>query len=166
MIVVAIIGILAAIAVPNFIQAQVRAKLAKSYEHLRIMEQGMNLYLLDNNNALPLHCDCERQNWWLTTPINYMQRPEDPFQVGVPNIDRWPAFGFFHYHKFGAARNFLRDLLGSGYEQTREWQQAAGGGWVFYGIGPDIDWGGKGYDVTNGLFSPGDLYRIGGGIPN
>lgn len=163
LIVVAIIGILAAIAVPNFINAQIRAKLAMAQEHLRAMEVGIAAYRIDNN-ALPLHCDCAWQNRWLTSPISYMgSRPLDPFQSGMTEADQWPGYGFFHYHYFGQARIFLRDLLGSGYERTAEWQKAAGGGWVFYGIGPDQSWGHPAYDVSNGLFSRGDLYRIGGG---
>ena len=163
LIVVAIIGILAAIAVPNFFNAQIRAKLAMAQEHLRAMEVSIAAYRLDTN-ALPLHCDCERQNWWLTTPIAYMStRPLDPFQSSMEVADQWPGFGFFHYHNFGQARIFLRDLLGAGFERTPEWQKAAGGGWVFYGIGPDQKWGHPAYDVSNGLFSRGDLYRIGGG---
>jgi hypothetical protein len=122
------------------------------------------MYKLDNS-SMPLHCDCPSQNSWITTPIAYIStRPIDPFQAGMIRDRQWPGLGFFHYHQFNEARVFLRDLLGNGYERTEEWKRGAGGGFVFYGMGPDKSWGHPGYDVSNGLLSRGDLYRIGGGF--
>ncbi|MFH1739595.1 MAG: prepilin-type N-terminal cleavage/methylation domain-containing protein [bacterium] len=162
LIVVAIIGILAAIAVPNFLNAQVRAKVAMTKEHLRIMEFGITTYRIDQG-TLPLHSDAAHQNWWLTTPTTYAaSRPTDPFQTEEQQTSFF-AFGFLHFHKFGDARSFLRELLGTGFEKTPEFQKAAGGGWVVYGIGPDQSWGGFGYDASNGTRSRGDMYQIGGG---
>ncbi len=162
LIVVAIIGILAAIAVPNFLNAQVRAKLAMTREHLRVMEVGIASYRIDNGK-LPIHTDTPRQNWWLTTPIAYTAtRPTDPFQT-EEQLRTFFAYGFLHFHKFQEGRSFLRELLGTGYERTPEYQKAAGGGWVVYGVGPDQNWGGFGYDISNGLRSRGDMYQIGGG---
>lgn len=50
LIVVAIIAILAAIAVPNFLEAQTRSKVSRSHADLRTISLGMELYRLDNNN--------------------------------------------------------------------------------------------------------------------
>lgn len=50
LIVVAIIAILAAIAVPNFLEAQTRSKVSRSAADLRTVSLGMELYRLDNNN--------------------------------------------------------------------------------------------------------------------
>lgn len=49
LIVVAIIGILAAIAIPNFLQAQIRAKVATAQADLRTLAQAMEQYRIDNN---------------------------------------------------------------------------------------------------------------------
>ncbi len=49
LIVVAIIGILAAIAVPNFLEAQVRAKVARSQADMRTIATGLESYYVDNN---------------------------------------------------------------------------------------------------------------------
>ena len=49
LIVVAIIGILAAIAVPNFLNAQVRAKIARVHSELRSLSTAIDSYQLDNN---------------------------------------------------------------------------------------------------------------------
>ncbi len=58
LIVVAIIGILAAIAVPNFLNAQVRAKAARTFSDLRMLDEqskirhmDTNLWLIDGNDA-------------------------------------------------------------------------------------------------------------------
>jgi general secretion pathway protein G len=47
LIVVAIIGILAAIAVPNFLNAQIRAKLARNYADLRTLYTGVEQLRID-----------------------------------------------------------------------------------------------------------------------
>ena len=49
LIVVAIIGILAAIAVPNFLEAQVRAKVARVQSEFRNMATAIETYHIDNN---------------------------------------------------------------------------------------------------------------------
>ena len=48
LIVVAIIGILAAIAIPNFLDAQTRAKVAKATTNLRNISNALEMYHVDN----------------------------------------------------------------------------------------------------------------------
>jgi len=50
LIVIAIIAILAAIAVPNFLEAQVRAKVARVRADQRSLATGLEAYYVDNNN--------------------------------------------------------------------------------------------------------------------
>lgn len=50
LIVVAIIAILAAIAVPNFLEAQVRAKVARVKNDLRALNTGIETYRVDHND--------------------------------------------------------------------------------------------------------------------
>ncbi len=106
LIVVAIIGILAAIAIPNFLQAQVRAKVAKAQQDMRAIDLGVNVFYVDHNVA-PMACDSAPTSdppppyypipgipsgscgyvvsdrfIQLTTPIDYMTshyQNEDPF---------------------------------------------------------------------------------------
>ncbi len=54
LIVVAIIGILAAIAVPNFLNAQVRAKLAHTYGQLKTVQTAIGAYSVDNAGWAPI----------------------------------------------------------------------------------------------------------------
>jgi len=92
LIVVAIIGILAAIAIPNFLQAQVRAKVARTQADMRTIDLGLRQYQVDNNAfvpgnpystatanpSFPFPPVLER----LTTPADYLSSItfEDPFK--------------------------------------------------------------------------------------
>jgi len=107
LIVVAIIAILAAIAVPNFIEAQVRAKVSRMHADMRSLSVAIESYVVDNND-IPLTTQQNAHNTWtysqcpmdfrqvpgttvanpparrLTTPIAYMSSyPVQPFQPGV-----------------------------------------------------------------------------------
>lgn len=100
LIVVAIIAILAAIAVPNFLEAQTRAKVSRVQSDLRTITTALEAYRVGNNayppndgffNVLPIE---------LSTPVAYLSQTTftDPF------VDREndPSFGelarFYTYH--------------------------------------------------------------------
>ncbi|MGI6455410.1 MAG: prepilin-type N-terminal cleavage/methylation domain-containing protein [bacterium] len=55
LIVVAIIGILAAIAVPNFLNAQVRAKVARAESEMRSLQNALESFFIDNNSYPPMN---------------------------------------------------------------------------------------------------------------
>ncbi len=57
LIVVAIIGILAAIAVPNFLNAQVRAKVARAESEIRSLKNALESFFIDNNQYPPMNSD-------------------------------------------------------------------------------------------------------------
>jgi len=83
LIVVAIIAILAAIAVPNFLEAQVRSKVARVRADMRSIATALEIYCVDNN-IYPCRPTCEADcGCWrgaLTTPIAYISAGfEDPF---------------------------------------------------------------------------------------
>ena len=93
LIVVAIIGILAAIAVPNFINAQTKAKLSRVYGDLKSLSSALEMYRLDNN-VYPGSAFWTGTKWWekhtyryhvLTTLVAYVTSiPIDPFQTANP----------------------------------------------------------------------------------
>jgi len=82
LIVVAIIAILAAIAVPNFLEAQMRAKISRVKADQRSIATALEAYAVDNTNKYPnmhtvLSGAWEYVGWGyaqrkLTTPIAYM----------------------------------------------------------------------------------------------
>jgi len=98
LIVVAIIAILAAIAVPNFLEAQTRAKVSRVKNDLRTQATALEAYYVDNNAyTRDSDSDLDRETAWdavpyyrkangvtqLTTPIAYMTSiPSDPFSAG------------------------------------------------------------------------------------
>ncbi|HPO07327.1 MAG TPA: prepilin-type N-terminal cleavage/methylation domain-containing protein, partial [bacterium] len=71
LIVVAIIGILAAIAVPNFMNAQIRARVTAQISDIRNLTDAFTRYKLDNP-GIPSHVDGLRERRPLTTPISYI----------------------------------------------------------------------------------------------
>src|SRR5689334_11783624 len=76
LIVVAIIAILAAIAIPNFLAAQVRAKVARVKEEFHTLVTGLESYRTDNN-AYPEDYRDSADFWavglvQLTTPVSYV----------------------------------------------------------------------------------------------
>ncbi|MBI1391008.1 MAG: prepilin-type N-terminal cleavage/methylation domain-containing protein [bacterium] len=86
LIVVAIIGILAAIAVPNFLNAQLRAKVARCKSDLKAISMGMEQYFLDRNDYPPSH-----RIWMITTPIAYLSSiPRDSFPASWLNNSGQP----------------------------------------------------------------------------
>lgn len=100
LIVVAIIAILAAIAVPNFLEAQTRAKVSRAQSDMRALATGLESYRIDNNvypsgNAFGLGVyfpgasggvgpEAGRVLERLSTPIAYMSAAliTDPFRPG------------------------------------------------------------------------------------
>jgi len=106
LIVVAIIAILAAIAVPNFLEAQVRAKVSRAKTDMRTIAVAEEAYRVDWNTYT--HSNGAPDNPWdssgqwaglaqLTTPVAYMTSiPLTPFGLarvwGVPAQKRWNVF--------------------------------------------------------------------------
>jgi prepilin-type N-terminal cleavage/methylation domain-containing protein len=94
LIVVAIIAILAAIAVPNFLEAQVRSKVARVKADMRTCATAIEAYSVDynrppigynegNQNNRNLWLTIDRRQAWnvITTPVAYLTSiPRDPFK--------------------------------------------------------------------------------------
>lgn len=125
LIVVAIIAILAAIAVPNFLEAQVRSKVSRAKADMRSLSTAIETYMVDNNkyfhdavmllgNGAKRQTIARRTNAQqhlfngLTTPLAYMNSdPSDPFAdyTGTP-------FGYYNFQEKG---------------------------WILWSFGPDLD---------------------------
>ncbi len=90
LIVVAIIAILAAIAVPNFLEAQTRSKISRVQADMRSLATGIQSYLVDWNGKIctvrvnPLTREYVMS--CITTPVSYMTAiPKDPFNKEASN---------------------------------------------------------------------------------
>ena len=163
LIVVAIIGILAAIAIPNFLEAQTRSKVAKSKAEMRTLALALESYHVDRDGYPPDSRDMGPDNgsvdftfWFefsLSTPISYISAyPGDVF---------WSE-GRDEFYQYGSTRS----------------------GWILASCGPDQDSPDRGdikerwdytdpfdgtaraylallaYDPSNGSVSSGDVYRV------
>jgi prepilin-type N-terminal cleavage/methylation domain-containing protein len=164
LIVVAIIAILAAIAVPNFLEAQMRSRVARVNADMRSMVTAIEAYRVDTNKYPP-HRDLPSDLQVLTTPVAYITSlPEDPFWPYTPGPTAWASGRSFtwqdlpdiYYHMWATwgGDDNLRRLV----EQGRLY--------LLNSYGPDMDddspWDLTAvYDATNGTKSNGDIHRIG-----
>lgn len=173
LIVVAIIGILAAIAVPNFLNAQVRAKIARVQSDQNAYATAMDMYQMDNNNHFPLGDEI----WRITTPVAYIAGLNpDPFAPAIPGrfnfIHTYDPFYFITTQPDPDVLNtsLLADFnIYTGYSNhwTGGQDDMTFAGTVRYqvrSIGPNrYNEYGMRYDATNGLVSNGDINRFGPG---
>jgi prepilin-type N-terminal cleavage/methylation domain-containing protein len=164
LIVIAIILILIAIALPNFLDAQARAKVTQTEADMRTMEYAIEAYALDWKEYIG-----NFQLAKLTTPIAYItSMPEDPFGPIDSNDNGYSqvlaAYGapikrFYVYH-------------GPPTFDSHPLMQQIGVRWVLTGLGPDKGWFDSPngapkyprYNPTNGARSRGNLEKVGPGF--
>ncbi len=177
LIVVAIIGILAAIAVPNFINAQMRATVTRTYADMKALYSAMEMYRLDNNSYVP---DYDSQKVpgvsiqgnevltyaKLTSPVAYMNSiPIDPFFGSSSLRGLHPK----------AAPYFQYAGPWGGMEEPREAWRPSRTIYTMTSLGPDKEdqqaWSyphDRAYLVTysasNGVHSQGDIYMSNNGL--
>lgn len=171
LIVVAIIGILAAIAVPNFLNAQLRAKITRVKADFRTIDTAMKSYQVDNNVFPPDPggpCVDVIAYARLTTPISYVNNV-DMFYDYFTNESATGAIGAacaWNYYDYGMVPYITE----------------SGVGYVVISFGPDRDldmgWNTPSmialrennatflFDPSNGLSSSGDLILTALGIHN
>ncbi|HMX62811.1 MAG TPA: prepilin-type N-terminal cleavage/methylation domain-containing protein [Candidatus Sumerlaeota bacterium] len=165
LIVVAIIAILAAIAVPNFLEAQTRAKVARARADMRSAAVAIESYFVDFNKY-PFdgyeRLNTARFNYWflpdmISTPLAYMttNKVVDPFRKDKPGAGR-------HYQFDDVRFISVESTFGTIYDR---WQSAAyagpsihlnanrleWGGWVMTSVGPDKYYGPP---SSAGVFAP------------
>lgn len=166
LIVVAIIGILAAIALPNFQNAQTRTRVAAVTAEFETLAKSLVAYHVDRNAYPPMvdrggSYKHYRVTSFLSTPIAYLSSmPTDPFQqredpfglISDPDVARR-----YRYHNidFLLATNDQRDMPVD--RNDRE----VFGAWRVHSVGPDREYQvNLVYGASNGVRSAGDLYRV------
>jgi type II secretion system protein G len=171
LIVVAIIAILAAIAVPNFLEAQVRSKISRTKSDLRSLATAWEAYRLDNNmyppdydsGAFGVSPDSEYLTYAaVTTPVAYMTSvPLDIFiDRKSKEILHKPVNYYQYYAPDGkvivdaeyarAGLLWIMTTMGPDFADQELWAYVAGT--------PDIV-ANLTYDASNGTKSLGDLGR-------
>ncbi|MFH1744380.1 MAG: prepilin-type N-terminal cleavage/methylation domain-containing protein [bacterium] len=179
LIVVAIIGILAAIAVPNFMNARIRANIARVHSDQRNFANAIDLYRMDNNDYPWIDTNPHRsigiEGRWipLTTPVAYMPSwPYDPFgdhgkakfSDACPNYLTYDMWVCAPTPPERAGTWWALQMVAQGLHIDENRLVYA-----FTSQGPDqlvwlCDGGGSMiYDASNGLTSIGDIIRAGPG---
>ncbi len=164
LIVVAIIGILAAIAVPNFLNAQTRAKIARVVGDMKSIGNALDQYKLDLAHYPPGVGIPPPKYFRLTTPVSYLAScPKDIFAEHFEEM--WHTLGWFHYVcREDNAAWFASDWSSSNSHMMEQAninapiQPPGGLMWHVRSVGPDkILNHGYPFDMTNGLTSIGDI---------
>jgi prepilin-type N-terminal cleavage/methylation domain-containing protein len=191
LIVVAIIAILAAIAVPNFLEAQTRSRVSRVYADCQTLATAIESYYVDYNNYPPGYQTATRYGFQvLTSPTAYITNSYllDPFRS--PGF--LPSKSSYTYELMNANNKVIENgsspydvnPANPGNEPTK------GIWWWIASRGPNQTFGFRSseseydllkrfyeanifpqglidtvYDSTNGTISSGNIYRSGGGVP-
>jgi prepilin-type N-terminal cleavage/methylation domain-containing protein len=187
LIVVAIIAILAAIAVPNFLEAQCRSKISRTKADMRSINLGLSAYRIDNNaypNYDMLYYNKPRgyttAGWlqvvgssgldrygyigrYLTTPISYISTiPMDTFNTAMMlTSGGWVSAG----NQCSVVWSSYPPIGTDFHSWTRVWSNVPTGNimWLMECAGPSLMWWSNPdfnswfYDPTNGTTSRGEI---------
>lgn len=173
LIVVAIIAILAAIAVPNFLESQTRAKVARVKSDIRVMVTGLEAYRVDYNKYPPSATPAEQLEGsvgfkYISTPVAYISG-----DVGLDVYEgrRDAAGRTYPYFAYGARTHdnqwateniinspfwFIVASKGPNLETDNFWDPIDNDDLDAFML--------THYDPTNGIISTGNIYRSGGDI--
>ncbi len=153
LIVVAIIGILAAIAVPNFARARLRAQVTRVIRDMRTMDQQIRIYWLDNNRP-PVSDYVLGTNSIirLSTPIAYLGTiPIDPFRES--NEEMKVARGDFYNYWYNEEDPSGRYNTGGTQWNSQRWEI------YLLSLGPGFkeEYMWLTYNPSNGIVSNGTI---------
>lgn len=184
LIVVAIIGILAAIAVPNFLNAQMRAKVARVKSEFKTVSLALESYKVDQSkypypklsafktptgvNTAP---HIVKALFELTTPVSYLSSVDFPdpfFKSGdgywIPTVAAFSSYTYVNYHG-SWMKSFFPDIYLEGYGLASFGPDKKDSGSTVLAVihyqGNPIPWEAV-YESSNGLFSDGDIVCYGG----
>lgn len=186
LIVVAIIAILAAIAVPNFLEAQTRSKVSRMKADIRTIATGLEAYMVDINHYPPTTYNPTNGSWaydqyWkvfpgmLTSPVAYLSSNapmKDVFRAAhhlttelANEVMYLPSFFYLWPYQDPPPdpTTYQRQVNRYGLWVIRSagpdtWYQNMPGVHGDYGPG-GVAWNLASYDPTNGTISVGDIYR-------
>ena len=189
LIVVAIIAILAAIAVPNFLEAQTRSRVSRTLSDFRTLRTGLEAYRVDNVQYPETDLGLTMLNqgylsyYRLTTPISYLTSvPSSPWKETYGTAD--PASpkiasdinGYLYVRRIAIDGNDDPDYLQDRRVYVHQGaltpqRELRRGEWLLKSVGPnnrdDRDAPPRGlgiqarvYDPTNGTLSDGDIVQF------
>ncbi len=178
LIVVAIIGILAAIAVPNFLNARTRAMIARVKGDLKAHETAIGMYSTEfgrhpigpgEMNQFVGSYQGDRIWQQLTTPVSYLNESasHDPF-LDITSRDLDSAPGRFHpldlYQYRNTQWDYKNNAQGGDADPTALWLTRSAGPDRWSIRYPSRLYKSMAYDPSNGLVSVGDVIHANSGF--
>jgi general secretion pathway protein G len=178
LIVVAIIAILAAIAVPNFLEAQTRSKVSRVKSDMRTLATAIEAYRIDHNlypqstrgQEIVVGVPVYGTLWVdISTPVAYITNAFMTDVFNQQNFQTATDEALFTYQNL--VDQYCGDKLPDGPIFSETFCQSAldfYGGWRLGSVGPDMDFDIPGaptptaqtpYDSTNGTVSAGNIWR-------
>ena len=181
LIVVAIIAILAAIAIPSFLEAQTRSKVSRTKSDMRTLAIAIESYRMDGNQYLP---DAKTLSFWgipapswthisiwarLTTPVAFMSSiPPDVFPLKQKIFTEKDRYFLYNDWSGPGSRAYFVDNSYDPWQDGVMTFEGVRAMWCMYTCGPDllldgVDWRpvSSAYDPSNGTVSVGDIGRWG-----
>ncbi len=172
LVVVGIIAILAAIAIPNLLEAQTRSKIARAKNDMRVLATALEAFHADQRTypgIIPAMEDIDTGGAWLmkplSTPVAYLgSLPPDPFLPAAKPEALMPA---------GGRKTYRYSAYPIPPDSVRVWAVSSNGPdlisntqGLYRGYSPTLFFGGDPllpdwilYDPTNGTVSAGDVFR-------
>jgi len=132
LIVVAIIAILAAIAVPNFLEAQVRSKVSRVKADQRSLATGLEAYYVDNNDFPEFETAGLAANGF--APAGSGAQLIRTFRVRASGTD--------YFHTITTPQAYITGYFGDPFADTKGCNFAYykdTNGWIIASFGPDTD---------------------------
>ncbi len=179
LIVVAIIAVLASIAVPNYLSAQVRAKNTRAMADMRELFTAYESYFVDWQTYPPHYIrngspgnytyagnaliHTEAQHKYLTTPITYSTAPfKDPWYK--PSTTQTWIMSVYHVDTLDSEQYPTAYITFEGNQALgNRMLRDQGARYISHSLGPDRVYTDPDvrYDTSNGILSKGNIYRSG-----
>ncbi|MBI1390961.1 MAG: prepilin-type N-terminal cleavage/methylation domain-containing protein [bacterium] len=164
LIVVAIIGILAAIAVPNFLNARTKALISRVYGDAKSVQSALEMYRIDHNDYMRGPGTVENPlkgfKVWaqLTTPVAYLSTIlKDPFKPDgeIGAADSFAPWGMYQYRNI--REDYKLGLQDGDADPRGLWLARSAGPNRWFYSSPSRLYLWMAFDMTNGLASNGDI---------
>ncbi|MGI6455034.1 MAG: type IV pilin protein [bacterium] len=159
LVVVSVIGVLSAIAIPNFLQAQTQAKISASYADMHALGIALEMYALDHNGyplqagvlysgevIYPTENPTDKANatkfipYTLTTPVAYITSlPEDRFFRMPQDETATPELRYYFYSNFPQSVEWVKRNSGGTVPPFLSFNHKYWGDWTLLASGPDGD---------------------------
>ncbi len=179
LIVVAIIAILAAIAIPNFLEAQVRSKVSRSKADMRTLATALEAYAVEYTKY-PIDGSGSGDGpfWYVpnavTTPLSFISSAKivDPFRSVQgfnlsldPDSAGWSVNDYRRYryrnfsYTYSAARAGVYETIYGAWELMGNGPDRSAGPFIYKTMSSQVMELTLPYDPTNGTVSAGNIIR-------